>query len=137
MSVKGFKPSSGRIQAPFDPVSRFCQMLNAKLFCCELCSSVKWFDSIGYACPSIVQSKQRSNPRSFAVHSATARFTKGVHFQQSDDLYNDAYYCLSILGTFFDLPVDAWSRDELINSVQLDCRLGRISHTLAFLKAPE
>jgi len=140
MSVKGFKPSSRRIQAPVDPASSFCQMLNAKLFCCELCSSVKWFDSIGYACPSIVSSKQSLNSRSFVVQTSTARFIKSVHFQESeksDTVYNDAYYCLSILGTFFDLPVDAWSRDELIESVQLDCRLGRISNTLAFLKAPE
>jgi hypothetical protein len=133
--AQGFLAHADQIKDDADPVVKFSQMLKSKLFCCELCSSAKWFD--GHSFPSIIPSYpvSRSNERTFAVQYRKAHVVKSVTFQGDSPRFNDAHYCLSMLGAFFGLSLDIGSaRVSLINSVQCDCKLGRISHTLAFLK---
>ena len=61
---------------------------------------------------------------------------KNVAFDDSISLnMNDAVFCLSMLGAFFDLQVDIG--ENLLFSVHSDVHDGYISKTLAYLVAPQ
>jgi hypothetical protein len=162
---EGFKAASGACDTVSDPIIGFTALLNTKRFCCMKCSdhfpqNMKCSDHFPQnASPTFIPAalkcggcarifdttKSISNVgqpkclqcfRSFGIQRSKKVAKKDVAFDENTSLnMNDAVFCLSMLGAFFDLRVEIG--DNLLDSVHSDLRDGYISKTLAYLVAPQ
>jgi hypothetical protein len=121
-------------------VNRFVGLLNSKKFCCPACCESNWFTR--FASTIICSEMFATDCFSSNTRSAHIGFKRGKRYFKKDFggslaslEYNQALFCLFMLGTF--LNVDIWKdcdEQSLIASVQHDCNHGFILNTLAFLK---
>jgi hypothetical protein len=152
---EGFKAASCACNPVSNPISGFTALLNTKRFCCMNCSDTfpqnpsPTFIPAALKCGGCARSfdttKSISNGgqpkclecfRSFGIKMSKKAAKKDVAFDENTSLnMNDAVFCLSMLGAFFDLKVEIG--DNLLHSVHSDLRDGYISKTLAYLVAPQ
>jgi hypothetical protein len=152
---EGFKAASCACNPVSNPISGFTALLNTKRFCCVKCSdhfpqnASPTFIPAALKCGGCARSfdttKSISNGgqpkclecfRSFGIKMSKKAAKKDVAFDENTSLnMNDAVFCLSMLGAFFDLRVEIG--DNLLDSVHSDLRDGYISKTLAYLVAPQ
>lgn len=151
---KGFKAASCHCDLVSNLIDAFTVLLNSKHFCCERCreSFPQQLSPIflpaalkcGQCYRSFDTTKSESNGgqpkcsacvRSFGIKKSSKVALKAVAFDENTSLnMNDAVFCLSMLGAFFDLKFEIG--ENLLYSVHSDVHDGYISKTLAYLVAP-
>jgi hypothetical protein len=152
---EGFKAASCACPTVPNPIAAFTKLLNSKSICCPNCtdsltqrvqiSSI--FMPAATQCMTCArtfattksisnggQQKCKGCVRSFGIMRGDRPkcAVKEVAFDEKSSLdINDAVFCLSMLGAFFDLKVEIG--DNLLYSVHQDVHDGYISKTLAYL----
>jgi len=152
---EGLKAASCACQTVSNPIAAFTKLLNSKSICCPNCrdSLTQGVQRSSIFMPAATQCKRCA--RTFATTKSISNggqqkcqacvrsfgITRGdrpkcavkeVAFDENSSLdINDAVFCLSMLGAFFDLKVEIG--DNLLYSVHQDVHDGYISKTLAYL----
>ena len=157
---KGFEAASCECEIASNIIDAFTILLNTKHFCCERCRDSftqhvqrsPTFIPAALKCGQCARSFDTTTSvsnggqpkcsecfRSFGIQrSPTVHkvHKKDVAFDENISLnMNDAVFCLSMLGAFFDLQVVIG--ENLLFSVHSDVHDGYISKTLAYLVAPQ
>ena len=149
---EGFKAASCACQTVLNPIAAFTKLLNSKSICCSNCrDSLTHVQRSSSFIPAATQCKLCARTfatmesisnggqqkcsgcvRSFGITRGPKYADKAVAFDEKSSLdINDAVFCLSMLGAFFDLKVEIG--DNLLYSVHQDVHDGYISKTLAYL----
>ena len=130
----GFKKTLWREEFSSNIVSEFVALLNSQKLCCRICFDSKWFQKIGIECPQF-----RAN--SCDLSKFTCKRGRGIHtvtVQCPTNMNPEAFFCLSMLGTFLKMKViNGMDYTNLVDSVCSDCRHGFISSTLNYFQVEE
>ena len=140
VTPKGFKAYPWNVTRDWSMVYRFVEMLNLKKFCCRCCSDLNWFEAIKFSCPTFNVTRSALGDHSVfsfrrGATSIATQYTVRYPEQCSERVNRDAYFCLSMLGTFLKCKLGAINVDnDVVNSVLSDCSFGFISSTLYYFQ---
>jgi len=131
----GFKAASEDFRATSDPALAFSKLLSEKRFCCSMCSfSLAQRLPFLRFIPSNHVQRHGQWFRTFGRLSQTKKVSsvEVVYDSRNSDPVNDAIFCLSMLGNFFQF---SFNKDDanLVSSVHQDVRDGYISKSFAHL----
>ena len=135
---EGFKAASFACDAVQDCITAFTQMLLEKRICCSSCTFLlsKHVQRLSHFIPTVLNRSSGSTVRSFGMRKKNNKISSHeVAYNDQNSLeVNDAIFCLTMLGAFFDLRIRV--HDNLLYSVHQDVHDGYISKTLAYLVVP-
>ena len=136
VTPRGFKSTDWSENSDIhDPVSKFVTMLNSKKFCCTTCSDLEWFKAIDFSYQEFRVA--RGDLSRFSFSRGRSFYDVQVQVPSnmgSRNLMPQAYFCLSMLGSFLNKKLGANDCVRLVDSVLCDCRYGFICSTLSYFE---
>ena len=115
-------------------ISEFGSLLRSQLFCCRVCSDLKWFESIDFVFPNLRivtgESWTIGFQRGKSYFSTEVKFPSTIG---NEALFRVAFVCLSMLGICLNLELGDIDQ-HMVNSVVCDCRYKFISCSLYYFQ---
>jgi ubiquitin C-terminal hydrolase len=135
---QGFKAASCACDAVQNCIVAFTKLLIEKRFCCSNCTTAfsKRVQCSSHFIPAALKRGPGQTVRSFGLKKRNKITSHEVAYDDQNSLeVNDAIFCLTMLGVFFNLPLQV--DDKLLYSVHQDVHDGYISKSLAYLVPAE